>query len=60
MILTKNIKLTYKTKKCSALTNNEIKKVSELFSNNYGTYSKNHPDKEKDGGGKLEKNIIRT
>ena len=34
----------YFTKAASQLTDEEVIAVSELFSNNYGKYSKHHPD----------------
>jgi len=45
----KNEDFSYVTKKCSSLTDSELKYISRLFSENYGTYSKNHPKKEFQG-----------
>lgn len=40
-------KIAYFTKRCSQLTDAEIKDSSCLFSNNYGTYSNKHPNESK-------------
>lgn len=40
-------KIDFFTKKCSRLTDAEIKASSCLFSNNYGTYSNAHPNESK-------------
>ena len=39
----------YFTKIASSLTEEEINDVSNLFSDNYGKYSENHPEAEKKG-----------
>lgn len=44
-----NQKFSYVTKKCSSLTDSELKHISRLFSENYGIYSKNHPKQELQG-----------
>ena len=36
--------IQYKNKKCFMMTEDEIKKTSELFSNHYGKWSLNHPN----------------
>lgn len=48
-MITLNIlnEIHYYTKKCSQLNDDEIKAVSDLFSNNYGVYSVNHPNEAK-------------
>jgi len=39
----------YFTKKCSSITEKEIEEASKLFSENYGAYSKKHPEEKKQG-----------